>query len=273
LCLQIGEIDKAKELLLKSIEIAPASGASKYMNLGQITEGVEAIKCYQRGIEILNDEKVQYIASSGDKLDVEVIKSINNNIISGLCSIAELYMTDECEEENAEQECEKVLMEAYKIDEKNYEVLQLIGSFKISQNKKEEAINFLLKSKENWHIYEDGPPTEVKVNFVKLLLELEQYEASAQIIDELLEENEADSELWFLSAFSLLQIDPIEARQSLDKCCEILNTIGLDAPNIIEQVEDLNEKINQAIQNIPQDELNKNDNENLDMETVEEMDL
>jgi len=276
LCLQVGEMDKAKELLLKSIELVPGSGASKYMNLGQITEGVEAIKCYQRGTEILSEEKNQYILNGN--IDPDFIRNFNDNIISGLCSIAELYMTDECEGENAEQECEKVLMEAFKIDEKNYEVLQLIGSFRISQNKKDEAISYLLQSKDNWYNDEDGgPPREVKVNFVKLLLELEQFQVSSQIIEDLIEENDADSELWFLSAFSLLTIDPSEARQSLDKCCEILNSSGNDIPpNIVEQIEDLNLKINTVLQNTPKDEQNfdeDNEEDNLDMENVEDMEI
>jgi len=262
--IQIGDIDKAREMLLKSIEMAPTSGASKYMNLGQITGGAEAMKCYQRGIEILNEEKNQLMLNNGDE---NVIKNYNNNIISALCSIAELYMTDECEEENAEEECEKVLMEAVKIDDKNYEVLQLVGSFKISQNKKDEAINYLMQSRENWNLNDDGPPPEVKINFVKLLLELEQFEVSSQIIEELIEENDSDSELWYLYAFSLSTIDPQEARIALDKCGEILTSCGIDSPNVVEQVEELNEKINNLLQNLPQE-----DEQNIDMENEVEMD-
>jgi len=183
-----------------------------------------------------------------------VIRNFNNIIISGLCSIAEIYMTDECDAENAEQECEKYLMEAIKIDDKNYEVLQLVGSFKISQNKKEEAISFLLKSKEHWDSSEEGVPPEVKVNFVKLLLELEQFEASSQILEELIEENEYDSEFWFLNAFSLLPIDPIEAKRSLEKCYELLTSQGLNDPDVITQVEELNEKITTTIKNLPEEE-------------------
>jgi len=127
---------------------------------------------------------------------------------------------------------------------KNYEVLQLIGSFKISQNKKEEAVKFLLQSKENWNLYEESPPYDVKINFVKLFLELELYETSVEIIEEILEENDSDSELWFLNSFSLLSIDPVEAKISLDKCCEIISNNGIDAPSILSQIEDLNEKKN-----------------------------
>jgi len=187
------------------------------------------------------------------KIINEVIKTFNNNIISGLCSIAELYMTDQCEAENAEQECERVLKEAINLDDKNYEVLQLIGSFKISQENKEEAIKYLLQSKDCWALCEEEPPFEVKVNFVKLLLELEQFETSAEILEDLLEENDSDSEIWYLYAFSLLSFDPTEARRSLDKCCELLNKNGIDSQIIIDQVDDLSEKINKAIQNLPED--------------------
>jgi len=164
--LQLGDIDKAKELLLKSIELDPNNGASKFMNLGQITGGMESVQCYQKGIEIVNNEKNLFLSLNNQNTEnYDEIRNFNNIIISGLCSIAEIYMTDECDAENAEQECEKYLMEAIKIDDKNYEVLQLVGSFKISQNKKDEAISFLLKSKEHWDSSEEGVPPEVKVKF------------------------------------------------------------------------------------------------------------
>jgi len=276
--LQLGDIDKAKELLLKSIELDPNNGASKFMNLGQITGGMESVQCYQKGIEIVNNEKNLFLSLNNQNTENYVeIRNFNNIIISGLCSIAEIYMTDECDAEKAEQECERILMEAINLDDKNYEVLQLIGSFKISQNKKDEAISFLLKSKDNWNQFDEGPTPEVKVNFVKLLLELEQFDASSQILEELIEENEHDSEFWYLYAFSLLPIDPIEAKLSIEKCCELLTSQGLNDPNIISQVEDLNEKITTSIKNLPEEEkieMDAYDEENMEEnieENIEEM--
>lgn len=41
---------------MQSISLAPDSNASKFMNLGQILEGFEAVQAYERGIQILQIE-------------------------------------------------------------------------------------------------------------------------------------------------------------------------------------------------------------------------
>jgi len=150
-------------------------------------------------------------------------------------------MTDECFAENAEQECDRLLSEAIKIDNRNYEALQLMASFKISQNKKDEAIRYLQQSKDCWSFLEESPPFDFRVNCSKLFLELEQYETASEILEGLINENDSDSEIWFLLAFSLASIDPNEAKHALDKCCKLLS--GTDDQEIISQVEELNSKI------------------------------
>lgn len=43
-------------ILLRSIELKPNEGVSKYMNLGQITSGPEAVDAFRKGIELLKKE-------------------------------------------------------------------------------------------------------------------------------------------------------------------------------------------------------------------------
>jgi len=152
-------------------------------------------------------------------------------------------MTDECFAENAELECERLLTEAIKLDDHNYEALQLMGSFRISQDRKEDAINFLLQSKASWNDSEEAPPFELRINASKLFLELEQHNISAEILEELVSENDSDSEAWFLYAFSLSPDEPKEAKEALDKCCELISMSGCNDPNIMAQIEELNTRI------------------------------
>lgn len=41
-------------LLLRSIQLAPEQGHEKYMYLGQLREGKDALQCYQKGVELMH---------------------------------------------------------------------------------------------------------------------------------------------------------------------------------------------------------------------------
>lgn len=51
--LAMGNVERAKELLLKAIQLAPEIGASKYFNMAQIVDGEEALSYHRRGIEVV----------------------------------------------------------------------------------------------------------------------------------------------------------------------------------------------------------------------------
>ena len=54
------------------------------------------------------------------------------------------------EDDNAESECQNILNEALKVDPNNAETLQVMASFKISQQKPDEALQWLTRSYETW---------------------------------------------------------------------------------------------------------------------------
>ena len=51
--LQIGETEKARELLISSTRLAPATNPYKWMYLGQLEAGKDAVECYLKGIDAL----------------------------------------------------------------------------------------------------------------------------------------------------------------------------------------------------------------------------
>ena len=41
----------------RAVTVCPDEGYSKYMNLGQLFEGSQAVECFQKGIELMMKEK------------------------------------------------------------------------------------------------------------------------------------------------------------------------------------------------------------------------
>lgn len=106
--IQMGEMDNALQLLLRSTTNAPNENPFKWMFLGQLQTGPESIESYKTGIEILSkvlDVEDNVIASSlsvADKLDNACISltqtatadTIRKQIAKAHCSIAEIFLTD-----------------------------------------------------------------------------------------------------------------------------------------------------------------------------------
>ena len=66
----------------------------------------------------------------------------------GYCSVAELYLTDLCFEDNAEQNCESALQAALQLDDPNSspDAMQAMANLRISQCRGLEAIAFIVEA-------------------------------------------------------------------------------------------------------------------------------
>ena len=72
------------------MKLSPTEGAAKYLYLGQLTTGLEAVTHITRGIEILkrdNDGEVE-------GADEEVPLQGREELSSAYCALAEIYLTD-----------------------------------------------------------------------------------------------------------------------------------------------------------------------------------
>ncbi len=65
---------------------------------------------------------------------------VNQQIVSAYCGIAELYMTDLCDEPDAEARCEECVAGALLAAPDGIETLYLLGNLRLCQNKREEAV-------------------------------------------------------------------------------------------------------------------------------------
>jgi predicted Zn-dependent protease len=251
-------IEAAKQMFLQSIKLQPSKGATKYLNMGQLESGLRAIEYYRQGIKLLLQEKS--LIEEG-KIQGNV-KEINKNIASALCSMAEIYLTDACFEENAENECEGLLKEALKIDPNNYETLQVYASFKISQQKPDEALIVLEQSYQQWkHIAEklqnvddehinseiaiadsDSNPDELlpsiefRIETAKLFLELGKNETAADILEYITTEQDFIPEIWWLLGLAYSKFDVEGALEALTTCQQLLEKPENKDPEMLSSV-------------------------------------
>jgi len=221
----MGEFEAAKQILTASITLSPNGGFSKYMNLGQLIEGQDAISMYQKGVELMLERKNQMNPESDEA------RNLSQYISTGFSSAAEIYLTDSCYDENAEHKCQELLNYAIKYDENNYEPYQVLASLRLSQNKSEEALTFIQKSLNIWKpksmsIEDDDsendgeddeslPSIDFRCTTAKLLLELKQFETASEILERLLEEADYILELHNMLARCYINFDLPAAEETL----------------------------------------------------------
>eukprot|EP01127_Copromyxa_protea_P001703 TRINITY_DN11635_c0_g1_i1.p1 TRINITY_DN11635_c0_g1~~TRINITY_DN11635_c0_g1_i1.p1 ORF type:complete len:319 (-),score=92.95 TRINITY_DN11635_c0_g1_i1:34-966(-) len=229
---QKGEHEKARMIFNLSIKLAPEEGPEKYLNMGQLSSGKEAIGYYKKGISLLYTYK---------DVQEEEAALVVEQLVSACCSIAEIYMTEECFAEEAEEECGKVLEEALKLDPNNYEALQTMSSYKISQQKPDEALKFLTQSYNAWKDIVDPvdyPEFEFRVQTAKLFMELDDFRKAVNILEALLNEDDEISELWYLLGFALATLDPAYSLDCLKKSRELLVSTNCPEKEIFDQVDE-----------------------------------
>ncbi|CAI2168923.1 1459_t:CDS:2 [Funneliformis geosporum] len=197
--IELGMFDEAREHFSKAISINPDQGYSKYMYMGQLSESLEAISCFQKGVDLM----ILEYTSTATKIDEGSDKhQLGRKISSALCSMTEIYLTDCCFEEDAEQKCEEYLSKSLEIDPSNPEVYQLLASVRLSQQRNDDAKINLEKSLNLWINLDPGHPSipsyELRISLVKLLIELSQYTQALNILEILQKEDDEILDLWYL---------------------------------------------------------------------------
>nr|XP_061788950.1 uncharacterized protein LOC133578538 [Nerophis lumbriciformis] len=230
---ELGETEKAKGAFLHAVEINPDVGHSKYMYLGQLHTGQEAVDFYTKGIHVLlaalEKQKATAQAAAASPLDAESELPTMKDVSMAYCSVAELYLTDLCMEEGAADKCREFIERALQYHPDNPEGLQLMASYLFSTEKIQEGKEYLLKSVRQWlpaqkqndtsSILEDDiksliPPYESRITTVKLLVEGEEYEMAVDVLEGLLEEDDEVVQVWYLSGWvCYLQLERAKEQQ------------------------------------------------------------
>lgn len=190
------------------------------MALAQLSEGQQALELFQKAIEITSLE-------GSPENDARTLSSL-------YCSMAELYMTDLCMEANAEERCETLLEKARSVCPESYEVLQTLANMKMSQDRPEEAREFLFQSISMWKAIpfgklteaisirlspyplsyciddDDYPSFEFRLVSSRLLVEMQQWEAAREVLETLTQEDDEILEIWYLLALTLHALNQIK---------------------------------------------------------------
>ncbi|KAG9283621.1 putative assembly chaperone of rpl4 [Astyanax mexicanus] len=199
ICAELGDVDKAKQVFLKAVELSPEEGHSNYMYLGQIHAGMEAVQYFSKGIKVMLNAIDKQAQEAGDMGAAAMPSepSISAKDVSvAFCSIAEIFFTDLCMEEGAAEKCKEAIEKALHYDQHNPEALQLMASYLFSIDNTEEGRDYLIKSVSSWlpslqkeeessacvEQPEDEepqnsiPPYESRITTAKLLIEAEEFE-------------------------------------------------------------------------------------------------
>ncbi|XP_068616450.1 uncharacterized protein si:dkey-12j5.1 [Brachionichthys hirsutus] len=220
---ELGDTQKAKEVFVRAVELSPDEGHSKYMYLGQIHSGQEAVDYYSRGVQVLLsalDKQAQTSqAQSGAAApseDEDPGLPTAKDVCVAYCAIAELYLSDMCMEDGAADKCKEFIERALQYHHDNPEALQLMASYLFSTERNQEGREYLLKSVGLWLPAQkrlaasssteedrqaDVPPYESRITTAKLLIESEEHETAVDVLESLLEEDDEVVQVWYLSGW------------------------------------------------------------------------
>jgi len=211
LLLEAGQVEQAKQCLGRAITVLPNQGHAKYFSLAQLFSGQESLDIYKQGILLLQDVLSQLDTDSNEAKDAR--KELSNSF----CAVAELYMTDLCDKEEAEAECSRCVEKATEIDQTNPEAWQTKARLHLIKSEFKEAKETLNKSLDLWlpaymAVLENRPqeasnfdPIEVcpllfttRLSTARMLIELEEWEKATNILNGLVEEDDEIVDPWYL---------------------------------------------------------------------------
>lgn len=257
---ELGDSDGARRCFGRAITVCPEEGFSKYMYMGQLHEGLESVQFFQKGVELMikerdgkmKEDKGASCSSSDDQPSVS-----NLDISKAYCSIAEIFLTDACFEEDSEGKCKTALDNAVKEDPHNPEAHQLMASYWLSKENTEQAKASIEKSLSLWQHpggegggKEDdemmaGPNLsyEGRVGAAKILVELEMLDEAENILHTLLEEDDEVVQVWYMLGLVQCERKTEEckppARYYLHKAKKLYCALGCDDEQVLQHVDEL----------------------------------
>jgi len=206
LLLEMGEIDSARHCYGRAVVVQPDIGHSKYMTLAQLFTGSEAKNIYVKGIEVLTNAITQVDGASSEP---EKVSELRRELSTAWVAMSELYMTDLCDEEEAESESQRCIEQAVAADETNPEAHQAMASFLLVKEDVDGARAAISKSISQWlpryvAVLERGGDEECLLDFntrlvtAKILIEVEDWNNGAAVLEGLIEEDDEVVAAWYL---------------------------------------------------------------------------
>ena len=217
--LERGEVDEARSLLLRSVELdsdglAPeylGGGPEKFLHLAQICEdgGEESVRWFEKGAEVLRAQLASLTISNpqGDGIEGAAVEEKSSKLAAALCGIIEVYMTDLSFSSDAESKCESLITEALLVGPDDPGTLQTLANVRISQGRTDEAVKALKDSLALWNKLppeEEGVPAFAsRISLARLLMEVEMLKEALDVLERLVVEDDRSVEAWYLGGWCL----------------------------------------------------------------------
>ena len=252
--MQLGDHEQALDLLIKSTSAAPEINPFKWLYLAQLQTGMDSVQTYLKAIDIIGRANIN---TNDDQ------HMCQKQTVKAYCSIAELYLTDLCYEENAEGKCEEYVSRALVVDPDSLDGQQVLANLRISQCRTSEAAEIIEKLYQKLKtireklaartVIEEMTGTDIPDD-VKDAPELEFYIATAkymvecaavvpaladhamELVTSLLHDDDENIELWYIMGVAALSCRPPDtegARYHLETAKTMMETL---LENMTEQV-------------------------------------
>lgn len=202
-----GSLERAAELFKRSISLDPQGGFDNYFYLAQMEEGREALVHYKQGVDVL----LKRISSAKLGEDTNETMPEQSKLASVQASIAELWMTELCDEPDAEDECEAALTSGFEADPKCLELLVAKMALRKVQGLLDESkevglacLQLFKEASASTDPYTLVPSDEACIALCRALIDLTLVEEAREILMVLLEQDDEDIQVWYLLACSHL---------------------------------------------------------------------
>mmetsp|Transcript_13302 Transcript_13302/g.19902 ORF Transcript_13302/g.19902 Transcript_13302/m.19902 type:complete len:310 (+) Transcript_13302:160-1089(+) len=216
-----GKEQMAIKILKRAISFDPKT-AHRWMDLGQLQSGPTALKCFRQGISVMEANLMH--AMKNAPLDFNLKDSLRMEIASGYASVADLFVTDLCDETHAERECEKALKLALNACEKSLEAHYGCANLRLIQGRRKEAVmhtracNQILEEKK---VGEVSPA--LRMSIAEICLELGETTHAAEMAEVLLQEDDRIVQSWYFAALCYFAAEDMETTtQYLKRAVDML---------------------------------------------------
>lgn len=272
LLLELGEVERAQHCLGRAIVVAPEEGHTKYMTAAQLFPGTQARDLYLKGIEVLQKsssapEVCRSTHSSPcslpscTPLSLEQEAQARSELSTAYVALSELYLTDLCDEPEAEVEARRLVTLATQADPGNPEgwqglasLLVVVGDTAEALAAMETSLGLWLPQHLAWTREGEGEQTSLtyttRLAAVKLLLDLEELDKAATILDTLLEEDDEVVAPWYLQGWlNYLRNDPDyhgNVRHYLTKARQVHVMNPTDDTAMVEHIAELLQEVGEG---------------------------
>ena len=240
--------EKARKCLGRAVVVEPDSGHEKFLTLAQLMSGSEALALYRKGVEIMSGN------GSGNEREMS----------NAFCAIAELFMTDLCDEKEAETECGNAVDDAVKSDPGNPEAFQTKArlltvkeDFEGAKMAMKDSLNLWLPDFKRVLEGRGGAALDpvnpcpllytTRIAAGKQLIELEMWDEASDVLDGLLEEDDEVVEVWYLLGWLNRLRDDEDytgnSRFYLNKAKQVQGKNPIDDEEMVQHIDELLEEL------------------------------